>query len=505
MNVDRDNGWSYNGTGSLQNLTTFNNPSSTLKAYISRIDLYAGTVDGVCDVVNGTYSYGNGSPFDTHLEIGNYSSDTVRITRRTGTVYQSGVGTYPDWAQTDKYTFTFSPEAVVSPGQSIRIRILCPSYPSNNQTLTINATSGRTNGKSISIYYENRPDKKKTPNTPSVSLQNSTSYTATTIDYVVTCSSTATHCNVKIYEENGNTRTIVSNGVMTNNRYYGSCTVQRAVGYGNGLHYIVASCRNDNSDWTNDSTPLRVDCSVPRIESPKITTLSQTTGTLQFTSDYNVRFYLNNRYLDDTTAEVDPKKEVALSSGTVGDYTLEVRRSDNNKITNSTTIYNVSTVPPKIVLTYKLYGDVCYITVTADSSCNEWRYFYGVVGEPKQEVKVKIDNEATGTSRITSIIENLSVGENGYQTYEIYAQAKKVSNNIEGTSNTVYPEISGGIRIYDEDEPVPPVPSGEDPEKWGEKANLFRYKSATIYIWHDGSWKRYLPYVYSEKEWKLGL
>ena len=478
MTLDTTARWSYNGYGTDKEIAIFRNPSNSLKATVNSLSVYLGTVVGTCTA--GEVASGDGSPFYTWITISGKKSNENYIANRVGITSFGSSGTYPIRSQTIMYTFTFKDnEVIIPPGGSASVLIRCPST-SDVKVLAMNANSQKDNGKSIVIEYKNIEDKKPTPENVSIKLQDATSYTATSIDFVVTSASSATNCNVIL-----DGKTIVSNASMSNNRYYGRCSVTRTTNVNSGTHKLETQCRNGNSDWSG-WVSCGVDCTVPSFigNEPSIIVTSQTSGTLQFKSNYDVNFTIG------TTAgtaykDTNYSGPITLSSNSIKNYALEIKRKDNVKITNSATISGVDTTPPKITLTYELYGTTCYITAVADSECENWSY---TCYERGSSSKIPVNIAGRGKT-ITATIKNLDPYTDG-KVYEIYVQATKTANKIQGKSNYVYPEVIGGARIYDENEPG----SIED-----------KYKSASIYIWLDGTWRSCMPYIYDNGKWKLGL
>lgn len=474
IQIDSTNGWSYNGEGKYNSIAKFTNPDSKLKASISSIEAYLGTIKGTCTW--GRNATGNGTPFYTDIEIDGIVSNSKYIDNVVGIKSGDG-GYYPDRAQIQKsYIFTFNTPVIIQPKRTVDINIKCPST-GDGHVIAFNGVSSKSNGHYVTITYELVPDKQPTPSAPTISLQSNTSFTATSIDFTVTCSSKATHCDVYLDGSK-----VKSNATMSNNRYSGSVTVSRTTNTTNGNHRLYAFCRNDNSDWSSASNQLYVDCTVPSIYNASITPKSSNSGTLSFTSNYNVNYSLDNSTVRSVNKNTNPQATVTLiSNDKTHRYLLEVKRQDNTKITNSTYISGVNTTPPNIVLTYEVYGTTCYITAKADCQCSNWVYTWKVKGSSSSSSK---SVNTTGTS-ISAVIEKLDPGSNG-QTYEIVVTAKKVENGITGESNKVFPEIIGGVEIFDEIQN--------------------KYKSATIYVWLNGEWRRCLPYVYetSSNRWKLG-
>lgn len=451
MTLESTANWSYNATAKLTSIVTFKNPSSSERAEISSIVLYLGSVNGTCTA--GRVVTGNGSPITTYLSINGTTSNNVTVTRVTGVTDNPS---YPIISQTDAYTFTFSPAVSIAANSSASVLIQCPSggkvLAFNGKTKRDNGTT-KPNGKPVTIYYENIPNIAPSPTSVTISC---TSFTATKISWKVTTGSTATDCRVYLDGSLNSTNSMSGNSA--------SGTISSVT---STVHTLRAEAKNNNSSWVGSNT-ITVDCTIPSIYNARITPSSSTKGVLSFTSDYNINYSLDGTSLGSVNADVNPNKTVTLSNNQLASYTLSIARRDNTSITNSTIINNVDTRVPIITLSYKVNGTSCTFTATSNTTCNNW--YYTLDG-----AATSITN--TSTTSVSGTINNLQVN----KTYTLIVYATKVSNNLQGVSNSVYPKATGCARIFDNN----------------------TSKVASIYIWVNGKWVPAIPYIWDNGVWKL--
>lgn len=440
-------GFSYNGTNKEETIATFDNSNRSERVEISSVSVYMGSINGRCYWPGGSTSTGNGGPFQTYVLINGTKSEIITVNNVVNTYNTSNGGTLPYLDQTRSYTLTFNP-AVSVPARSIAtIKLKMPR--SGGQSMAYNWRNG------VTVTYTVIPNIAPSPTNVTISC---TGFTSNSINWKVTTGSTATDC--RVYLDNS----LHTTKGMSGTSVFGTMSSVKST-----THTIRAECKNSNSNWVGSNTVV-VDCTIPPIYNAKISPNSSTTGTLSFTSSYNVQYYLDNNYLGTVNRNTNPNKSVSLKNNSLSNYTLKIARTDNTAITNSTTISNVDSRVPRITVSYNIIGTTCTVTATADSTCNNW--YYTLDG-------VRYNLPSGSRSSITFTIENMIVN----HTYKLIVYATRTSSGLQGSSTPVYPEPKGCIRIFD---------GGNS-------------KAASVYIWIPSrGWVAAIPYVWDDGEWKMG-
>lgn len=464
MNIDASVTWSYNANGGLKKIATFKNPSSSEKAEISSISLYLGTAKGTMN--DGDTVTGDGKAINTYLQISGKNSNTVTVTTVINPKLNGNNNKYyPNRANfTTAYTFNFSPVISVGAGASVDININTLTQP---HVLCMNAISSKNNGKSISITYRNIPNKQSKPTSATISLQNNTSYDATSISWKVSVSNAT---NYALYIDN------------IRQKEFSTSTLSNTSTVSSAKHTLYIDAWNGNSDHLKSNT-ITVDCTTPPIFNASITPTSINSGTLNFSSTYNIYYYLDNKSVGTLTVpsigtNTKASKTVTLNNNSLSNYTLLVKRTDNEKITNSTIISNVDTTVTNLILNYEIVGLTLKYVVTANKSCTTWKYY---LKNNTKNISTSGILYTSSTTRISgSLPDTLIVGDN----YTLYVTAVNPNNGLISTSNIVVFIVPGVARIY-------------IPEK-----NAF--VAATVYVYNSsqGGWKVVNPYIY-EDNWKI--
>lgn len=452
--------WSYNGVGTERPTVTFKNPSSSERAEVSTIKLWLGSVNGECTA--GDYAYGNGASFNTWLRLNGKQSNILSITNKVGVKSYSG-GTYPNRYDTKEYTFTFSPAVSIPAGGSAILYIKTPTQSKpNGQVLCLAGDPADKGGHYIVVTYQNIPNKQPKPSSANISLQNSTSYDSKSISWKV---STSGATNYKLYID----------GADKGN--YSTSTTSATSSVSSTKHTLQIAAWNGNSDWTWSNT-ITVDCTIPPINNASITPTASNRGTLKFSSTYKVNYFLNNTRIGTVNANTMASANVTLQNNVISSYTLMIKRSDNEKITNSKVISNVDTSLANLTLNLTdIIGLRAMYTVNASKPCRDWKYTL----ENVDKGQVFKSNVYAGTlSNLSGTIVNLIAGDK----YTLVVTAVNSSNGLTSTSNKIEFTVPGVARIY--------VPG----RGWRE---------ATVYVYSttERKWKVVSPYIYQNDTWKL--
>lgn len=463
MNIESTAGWSYNGRDVVAPICTFRNPSNTEKAEIYSVRLYLGTVRGTCTA--GDRAYGDGGAFDTYVNIGGQNSSTLTVSHVVG-VTSSSSGSYPNYAQMTEryYDFKFEPAVVILAGTNATISIKTPST-ANSKVLALNGKttfsngSPNPNGKQITVEYANVPNIAPKPTNVSIIC---TDYTATRITWKAGCSGNVT--NYKVYLDD----VIKYSQDTTANSITSSFSVSSS------WHSIRVEVKNSNSEWVQ-SSPVYVDCTIPPIKDPKIEVTTTNKGVLNFTSTYDVRYFLDNTDLGSVKAGTNPKKTVTLKNNTISNYMLKVLRSDNNKIENSRSINNVDSIAAKLVLNAQVQGTSVVYEVTADKVCTVWDYV--VYDDNLHIVRNGTVTSKTGTLSIKGTIKGLELN----KEYSLQFQAERKDNGVVSKSNTYRFETNGCVRI-----------KVDNSQSW---------KIGIPYVYDNGKWNQLIPYIWNGTEW----
>ena len=460
MNIESTAGWSYNGKDVVAPICTFKNPSNTEKAEIYSVTLYLGTVRGTCTA--GDHAYGDGGSFDTYVSIEGQKSEWQPITNVIG-VISGSTGTYPNYEQmTQAYTFRFSSAVVIPAGTNATISIKTPST-ANSKVLALNGKttfsngSPIPNGKQITVEYANVPNIAPKPTNVFITC---TDYTAERISWKAGCSGSVT--NYKVYLDGD----VKFTNNTTANSIIGSFSVSSS------RHDIHVEVKNSNSEWVS-SNKVYVDCTIPPIEDPNIQVTTTNKGILNFTSTYDVRYFLDDIALGSVKANTNPRKTVTLKNNTISNYVLKVARSDNNKIHNSRTIKNVDSVAAKLVLNAQVQGTSVAYKVTADKVCTLWDY---VVYDENTHIVQNGTINKTGTF-IEGTINGLELN----KKYSLQFQATRKDNGIKSKSNTYRFETNGCVRI-----------KVDNSQSW---------KIGIPYVYDNGKWNQLIPYIWDGTEW----
>ena len=350
--------WSYAGTNKAEPVHKFINPSKSEKCQINYITLYLGTINGKCTW--GSTASGTGKPITTYASISGTKTDSKTVTNKVRTLSGAG-GYYPDRVQINvAYTFTFSPAYVIPAGGSA---ILCIQTPtsngsSNSSALAVNTNADRSNGHPITIGYDIIPNIAPDPGKVTISCDD---FAANWINWKVTTSRAATHYEIFVDGQ--------SKGTFTANS--GTVYVTPTTDEASGQHSLYAKAKNNNSAWITSNT-IPIDCTIPSIYNAGITVTGSSSGNLYFSSNYDIKYYLDNTYIGSAAHDVNVIKSVILANNTLKNYTLVVKRSDNTKISNSLVFKIVNTTVATISLTGKVSGTNLNYSANANKNCKDW-------------------------------------------------------------------------------------------------------------------------------------
>lgn len=285
-----------------------------------------------------------------------------------------------------------------------------------------------------------------------------TAYDATSISWFASADSNVT--DYRVYVNGG----LAATGTTTGISRSGTTTVSSRQ---NTLYVMM---KYNNSSWVTSNT-ITADCTLPSANNLTVTPTSTNAGTLSFSSNYNVQYNFNG-----TTGTLSvgntANVKVNLNNNTVSTYTLQLTRTDNNRISNS---FNVTVDSRLATLNLSVNGD--YYNCTANLQCYNWSY---LIWNPQTTETITGGPYANLTTSINFRMPNLAPG-----TWYMQVSAITYSSKLRATSNTVMFNIAG-TQIYD--------------------GNNFR--PVTPYVFNGTEWQEVVPYVFisntgTEDDWRI--
>lgn len=305
------------------------------------------------------------------------------------------------------------------------------------------------------------------PSSVSLSLVD---YTATSITWNAKADRVAR--NYEVFLDSKSNYSSSMNGTAITN---GKTTVSSAP------HSIYVRMKGTASNWVSSNT-ISADCTIPPINNLRIDVDSVNSGTLHFTTTYNVTYTLKGsdgiQYASGSVnANKDPATKVTLRNNSSITYTLTIsRKTINSYITNSKSTGNVDTRVATITLSGTAEGILFNFTATANYSCKNWYY----VLQDTVTGNLTTLNYNTGVTTSTKYTLDELVPQRNYRLY-VYATTN--SSGLIATSNAINFKVNGCGRVYD---------GGKE-------------KVVTVYIYDSAAkqWKQYVPYVWNGNEWVI--
>lgn len=244
-----------------------------------------------------------------------------------------------------------------------------------------------------------------------------------------------------------------------------------------------------NNQWSTWQK-LIYDCNKPTINDVKLVATKSNQAKLSFKSDYKVQYRITNTdnkidsgWLGPVDAKTSPEALITIVSNKNITYNLEVRRYDNNKLYNSTTVSCNSSVPILTISNLVVSGTTVTFDVSSDTNCNEWSVSFTnnnkadnpediPDNEKDPNDPIKITN--VNTKKIQVRVDRIAINVN----YTVVVKGKSSTSGLIGSTSRSNVISLGVIQIYDK--------------------SLNDYKSASVYIYDDKlkQWLGAVPLMY---------
>lgn len=217
------------------------------------------------------------------------------------------------------------------------------------------------------------------------------------------------------------------------------------------------------------SPQLTWDCRIPSLSNVSLKVTGPTSGILSFYTNLDVDYYFNGTYYGRGSGNISVS--VSLSSETLKDYSLEVRRTSNSNITNSTTVKG-DTRSPIINLTASVAGLEVSFTTSSPVTCKDWKLVYS--GGDDSDTLVSGQETSSWISSFSA--------KNPGSPYTLTAYGTSTVNGVTGKSNTITVTPTGCARVFI------------------DKDNS---RATAVFIYTGGRWQTAVPYIYYNGKWNM--
>ena len=250
----------------------------------------------------------------------------------------------------------------------------------------------------------------------------------------------------------------------------------------NGAHTIYVRARNSYNNVWSDWKSVACDSRQPNINNFSLTPTASNKAKVNFTSDYDCYWKITGTNLDSgwkgpVTAKNSPDTEITVRNNVNESYTLNVKRSYNENLTNSSSIYCNTVLPVLTINKISTTGAQMKIDVSASVKCKDWT----VKLIPKQgSIIEEVISDFDDNDKAIIIVNDLQMN----VPYTITITATSVSNNLSNSTSHYNITCVGCVRLGDDDE--------------------VKLASIQIYDINKKAFLGAVPYVYDDniKQWR---